>query len=75
MTLKQRYQQVRQFSQQICKPLATEDYVIQSILETSPPKWHLAHVSWFFETFLLKKTRPRLPCLSSGLRSALQFLL
>ena len=32
----------------------TEDYQIQSITETSPPKWHLAHVTWFFETFLLK---------------------
>lgn len=55
MSLKQHYQQVRQFSEQICQPLEAEDYQIQSILETSPPKWHLAHVSWFFETFLLKK--------------------
>jgi len=52
--LAERYLQVRRFSEQICAPLQTEDYQIQSILETSPPKWHLAHVSWFFETFLLK---------------------
>ena len=52
--LHQRYQQVRKLSEQICSPLAVEDYQIQAIIETSPPKWHLAHVSWFFETFLLK---------------------
>ncbi len=47
------YQQVRQLSQQLCQPLATEDYVIQSMADVSPPKWHLAHTTWFFETFLL----------------------
>ena len=52
-SLRARYQQVRHISEQICAPLETEDYQIQSILETSPPQWHLAHVSWFFETFLL----------------------
>ena len=49
-----RYQQVRARSETICAPLQIEDYVIQSMPEVSPPKWHLAHVSWFFETFLLK---------------------
>ena len=53
-TLRARYQQVRHISEQICAPLEIEDYQIQSIIETSPPKWHLAHVTWFFETFLLK---------------------
>jgi ergothioneine biosynthesis protein EgtB len=52
--LRKRYQKVRQVSEAICAPLETEDYQIQSIVETSPPKWHLAHVTWFFETFLLK---------------------
>lgn len=56
--LRQRYQQVRQTSEQICAPLTTEDHQIQAIVETSPPKWHLAHVSWFFETFLLKPHQP-----------------
>lgn len=56
--LRARYWQIRHISEQICAPLETEDYQIQSILETSPPKWHLAHVSWFFETFLLKPHYP-----------------
>jgi len=50
----ERYQQVRQSTETLCKPLAIEDYVIQSMPDCSPTKWHLAHVSWFFETFLLK---------------------
>ncbi|MGV6808884.1 MAG: ergothioneine biosynthesis protein EgtB, partial [bacterium] len=54
-TLQERYQAVRRFSEQLCEPLENDDYQIQSCLETSPPKWHLAHVSWFFETFLLRK--------------------
>lgn len=56
--LRLRYRQVRQGSEQICRPLAIEDYQIQSITETSPPKWHLAHVTWFFETFLLGPHEP-----------------
>jgi ergothioneine biosynthesis protein EgtB len=47
------YQQVRQGSEKICQPLAIEDYVIQTMADVSPPKWHLAHTTWFFETFLL----------------------
>jgi ergothioneine biosynthesis protein EgtB len=52
-SLSQRYAQVRLLSEQLCAPLATEDYVAQSMADVSPPKWHLAHTSWFFETFLL----------------------
>lgn len=48
------YQHVRQASIDICSPLVYDDYQIQSITETSPPKWHLGHVTWFFETFLLQ---------------------
>ena len=53
LSLGERYHRVRQLSEQICQPLATEDYVIQSMPDVSPPKWHLAHTTWFFETFLL----------------------
>ena len=53
-----RYRQVRGFSQKICETLEPEDYVIQTMPEASPTKWHLAHTSWFFETFLLKQFLP-----------------
>ncbi len=45
---------VRQHSENICKPLQTEDYVVQPVPDVSPPKWHLGHTTWFFETFILK---------------------
>jgi len=48
------YTQVRQQSELLCEPLEIEDYGIQTLPETSPPKWHLAHTAWFFETLLLK---------------------
>ena len=54
----EQYQKVRQFTEYLCQPLVTEDYVIQSMPDVSPTKWHLAHVSWFFETFLLKPALP-----------------
>jgi ergothioneine biosynthesis protein EgtB len=49
-----RYSHVRRVSLEICEPLETEDYVVQSMPDASPAKWHLAHTSWFFEQFLLK---------------------
>ncbi|KTD61722.1 ergothioneine biosynthesis protein EgtB [Legionella spiritensis] len=51
--LSERFQAVRKTTEEICHPLITEDYVIQSCEDVSPPKWHLAHTSWFFETFVL----------------------
>jgi ergothioneine biosynthesis protein EgtB len=53
-SLLQRFQQSRQQSEQACQPLEIEDFGLQAEAFTSPPKWHLAHTSWFFETFLLK---------------------
>ena len=44
----------REFSLALCKPLEIEDYGLQAMAETSPVKWHLAHTSWFYETFVLK---------------------
>lgn len=53
-----RYREVRSASEALCEPLEVDDYSLQSIPQTSPPKWHLAHVSWFFETFLLERYLP-----------------
>ena len=53
-----RYMEVRGQTERLCEPLATEDFVVQSMADVSPTKWHLAHTSWFFETFILK---PHLP--------------
>jgi len=53
--LEQRYRHVRSFSEKLCQTLEPEDYVIQTMPEASPTKWHLAHTSWFFETFLMKQ--------------------
>ncbi len=49
---------VRRLTQSLCAPLTTEDMVIQSMPDVSPPKWHLAHTSWFFETFILAPNLP-----------------
>ncbi|WP_439479924.1 ergothioneine biosynthesis protein EgtB [Chryseobacterium aquaticum] len=48
-----RYTKIRQHSVDICEPLEIEDYVVQPIVDVSPPKWHLGHTTWFFETFIL----------------------
>lgn len=48
------FQYVRAYTESLCQPLAIEDYVIQGMPDVSPPKWHLAHTTWFFETFILK---------------------
>ena len=49
----EQYIQTRSMTKQICEYLHPEDTVIQSMEDVSPPKWHLAHTTWFFETFLL----------------------
>ncbi len=46
---------VRRQSEQLCAPLSPEDMMVQSCAEASPAKWHLAHTTWFFETFLLRE--------------------
>lgn len=51
--LLERYKTVRNFFNMLCNPLKTEDYVIQSMPDVSPTRWHLAHTSWFFEAFVL----------------------
>lgn len=49
------YYDIRAYTEKLCRNLKAEDYVVQSMEDASPAKWHLAHTSWFFETFLLKK--------------------
>ena len=53
-----RFQEVRTFSDSLCARLEPEDCVVQSMPDVSPAKWHLAHTTWFFETFILKKWVP-----------------
>lgn len=52
--LRNKFNKIRQQSIAITKPLETEDFVAQPVSNVSPPKWHLAHTSWFFEEFILK---------------------
>ena len=54
MNLVEKYLSIRKHSEQLCEPLQTEDYVVQPVADVSPPKWHLGHTTWFFETFILK---------------------
>ncbi|MEQ8789228.1 MAG: ergothioneine biosynthesis protein EgtB [Pirellulaceae bacterium] len=50
-----RYRQVRDFTESLCATLEVEDCVVQSMPDVSPTRWHLAHTTWFFETFLLRR--------------------
>jgi ergothioneine biosynthesis protein EgtB len=60
--LAERYGAVRRASERLCDGLAPEDCVVQSMADASPTKWHLAHTSWFFETFVLQ---PHVPAYQS----------
>lgn len=49
---------VRLQTEELCRPLLTEDYGVQTMPNVSPPKWHLAHTTWFFERFILVPFQP-----------------
>ncbi len=61
-TYETRYAATRAVSRAIAAPLAVEDMVVQAMPDTSPTKWHLAHVTWFFETFVLARFVPGYRC-------------
>ena len=54
----EKYFETRKQTVRICAPLQTEDYVLQPMADVSPPKWHLGHTTWFFETFILNRFFP-----------------
>ena len=53
--LVEQYDLTREQTKALCLPLFTEDYIPQPVEFASPPKWHIAHVTWFFEEMILKK--------------------
>jgi ergothioneine biosynthesis protein EgtB len=53
--LRELYSSVRSYTEKLCEPLEIEDYIPQPIIDVSPPKWHIAHTTWFFEEMILKK--------------------
>ena len=53
-----RFADIRSFTENICASLEIEDMVLQSMTDASPTRWHLAHTTWFFETFVLKRFDP-----------------
>ncbi|MFG0316610.1 MAG: ergothioneine biosynthesis protein EgtB [Planctomycetota bacterium JB042] len=55
------FRDVREFTGRLCRPLRTEDFVVQSMPDASPTRWHLAHTTWFFETFVVRAARPDQP--------------
>ena len=60
-SLADRFREIRATTERLVSPLAIEDFGLQSMPDCSPPKWHLAHTTWFFETFLLADEPPHHP--------------
>ena len=57
-SIESRLFQTRRLSLELAEPLSAEDMTVQAMDDASPTKWHLAHVTWFFETFILSKHLP-----------------
>jgi ergothioneine biosynthesis protein EgtB len=56
--LLRRYAEVRALTEELCRPLETEDYVPQPVVDVSPVKWNIAHTTWFFEEMVLRRFAP-----------------
>ena len=67
-SLAQRFQRVRAQTERLVQPLSAEDCQLQSMPDASPAKWHLAHLAWFFETFVLEKFEPGFKPFDAGFR-------
>ena len=58
LDLLRRYEEIRAWTMRLAEPLSAEDQMVQSMPDASPTKWHLAHTTWFFETFVLSEYLP-----------------
>lgn len=67
-SLHDEFVKVRRQTEELCQPLSPEDMMVQSCPEASPAKWHLAHTTWFFETFLLREFLPGYRAYDSNFR-------
>lgn len=65
-SLRSRFLKTREYTEKICSFLNVEDYNLQGMADTSPPKWHLAHTTWFYECFLLKAFLPNYTVFHEG---------
>lgn len=54
-SLREFYAEVRSYTEKLCEPLEIEDYIPQPVVDVSPPKWNIAHTTWFFEEMILKQ--------------------
>ena len=66
--LAKEYQRVRAATEALIGPLNAEDCQVQSFADASPAKWHLGHVTWFFETFVLERFEPRFGAFDASFR-------
>src|SRR5437016_12407192 len=66
--LAERFAEVRRTTEHLCANLSAEDCMVQSMPEASPAKWHLAHTTWFYETFILSPNLPSYRPLNSDFR-------
>ena len=62
------YAEIRRAALDLAAPLSAEDCQVQSMPDASPTKWHLAHTTWFFETFLLEPHEPDFKPFDPGFR-------